>query len=181
LRDSVVAADDLGLPCLRALHAGLRWAPRGERLAALEQSLCERASRLATPRLLPLAVRGMPSAAVACAGLGVSARQLERICLAETGLTPRELRRIQRFQRSLRLIETHPGAPFAACAQAAGFADESHLCRDFRAIAGVTPGAFRRAHSTLTSAFIARDDVAFVQSERSASRQTRRPIPETPR
>lgn len=37
-----------------------------------------------------------------------------------------------------------PDAPLAQVALAAGFADQSHLCRSFRRVTGLTPGAWRR-------------------------------------
>jgi AraC-like DNA-binding protein len=43
--------------------------------------------------------------------------------------------------RARRLIES--GADLAQAAADAGFADQSHLTRVFRAMVGVTPGEFR--------------------------------------
>ena len=37
-----------------------------------------------------------------------------------------------------------PEVPLAQVAYEAGFADQSHLCRSFRRVTGLTPGAWRR-------------------------------------
>jgi AraC-like DNA-binding protein len=62
-------------------------------------------------------------------------RQLERRFLDEVGVTPKAMARIVRFQRALRALRS--GAPPAAAAAACGFADQSHLSREFRRFAGL--------------------------------------------
>ena len=58
------------------------------------------------------------------------------------GLTPAAFIRDRKLRRASRLIEQ--GAALADAAFAAGFADQSHLSRSFRAAHGITPGMFRR-------------------------------------
>jgi AraC-like DNA-binding protein len=165
LRDRIAPLDDLGVRGLRGLRERLLAAAPAARLAMLQCVLLERTRAQHPPRLATALQAldgrgawsdGQPAAALARA-LGVSRRQAERICQSEAAMTPRELLRIQRFQRALRAIEARPGLSLAWIAQAAGFADESHLCREFRVFAGVTPGEHRRARTALTAAFIARD------------------------
>jgi AraC family transcriptional regulator len=95
------------------------------------------------------------------------ARFLERVTVAEVaahvGVHPahlaREFRRrhqvsVGRFVRSLRLewaaerLAT-PSPSIAAIALEAGYADQSHFTRCFRAYAGTTPRRWRRAHERL--------------------------------
>ncbi|MER8439094.1 AraC family ligand binding domain-containing protein [Mesorhizobium sp. M1312] len=59
------------------------------------------------------------------------------------GLTPAAYVRDRRLRRACTLIEQ--GLGLADAAIAAGFADQSHLSRTFRATRGMTPGMFRRA------------------------------------
>ncbi|MET3579660.1 AraC-like DNA-binding protein [Mesorhizobium robiniae] len=59
------------------------------------------------------------------------------------GLTPAHYIRDRRLRRASSLIEQ--GLGLADAAIAAGFADQSHLSRTFRATRGMTPGMFRRA------------------------------------
>ncbi|CAH2402846.1 HTH araC/xylS-type domain-containing protein [Mesorhizobium ventifaucium] len=58
------------------------------------------------------------------------------------GLTPAAYIRDRRLRRASTLIEQ--GLGLAEAAIAAGFADQSHLSRAFRAVHGMTPGMFRR-------------------------------------
>lgn len=59
------------------------------------------------------------------------------------GHTPSMYIRDRRLRRAFALIRE--GWPLAESAATAGFADQSHLCRAFRAAHGMTPGMLRRA------------------------------------
>jgi AraC-like DNA-binding protein len=73
--------------------------------------------------------------------LGYSERQLRRIADDALGYGPTVLGRVLRLQRWLAAAEV-PGAPgLAASAAAAGYADQAHLSRDCRALAGLPPAA----------------------------------------
>nr|WP_255644520.1 helix-turn-helix transcriptional regulator [Actinoplanes polyasparticus] len=81
-------------------------------------------------------VRGTPVRNVA-AEVGWSDRHLTNRFRAEVGLRPKETARVARFDRARRAL--HPGALIAEVAAAHGYADQSHLVREFRALAGCTP------------------------------------------
>ncbi|PRX98547.1 helix-turn-helix domain-containing protein [Allonocardiopsis opalescens] len=74
--------------------------------------------------------------------LGLSERQLHRRCLGAFGYGAKTLQRVLRFRRSLRLAG-RPGAVLAEVAAEAGYADQSHLAREARALAGAPPAALR--------------------------------------
>ena len=78
--------------------------------------------------------------------LGLSARQLHRRCVRSFGYGPTTLTRILRFQRFLAVAPRCPS--IAAGAAAAGFADQAHLARECRSIAGMTPTALVRSVQT---------------------------------
>ncbi|MFF5496856.1 helix-turn-helix domain-containing protein [Streptomyces aquilus] len=80
---------------------------------------------------------GRPVAATADR-LGLGARQLHRRCLAAFGYGPKTLGRVLRLQRALRLARR--GMPYAETAARAGYADQAHLARDVRELAGVPLG-----------------------------------------
>lgn len=82
-------------------------------------------------------VRSMASA------LGVSERQLERLFRERLGYGPKQFARIVRLERAVALMRT-PLRGQAVLAAAAGYADESHLIREFRALAGATPAELAR-------------------------------------
>lgn len=70
--------------------------------------------------------------------LGVTRRQLHRRCLAAYGYGPKRLARILRLQDALSLA--HTGRSLADVAARAGYADQAHLSRDARDLAGVPVG-----------------------------------------
>lgn len=74
---------------------------------------------------------------------GVTRFQVIRDFKKLTGSTPAIFIRDRRLRRANRLIQD--GASLADAAFAAGFSDQSHLSRSFRAVHGITPGMFRRA------------------------------------
>ncbi|WP_158375304.1 helix-turn-helix domain-containing protein [Cellulosimicrobium cellulans] len=69
--------------------------------------------------------------------LGVTTRTLHRRSLAAYRYGPRTLGRVLRPQRVLPLLDA--GLPLAEVAQRAGYADQPHLPREVRALAGRSP------------------------------------------
>jgi AraC-like DNA-binding protein len=74
--------------------------------------------------------------------LGLSERQLHRRSLAAFGYGAKTLGRIRRMQRALAMPVSASGATAAA---QAGYADQAHLARDVRDLAGVPFSALRAA------------------------------------
>lgn len=81
-----------------------------------------------------LAGAGWGSAAIA-RQVGLSARQLQRRSAAAFGYGTKTLQRILRLQRALALVRT--GARAADSAARSGYADQAHLARDVKDLAGV--------------------------------------------
>jgi transcriptional regulator GlxA family with amidase domain len=78
--------------------------------------------------------------------LGWDTRRLHREFVAGCGYGPKTLQRILRVQRALRLAHAAATAPrLADVAAVAGYADQAHMTRDFRALTGFTPVAFLAA------------------------------------
>ena len=69
------------------------------------------------------------------AEVGLSERQLHRRCLASFGYGPKTLARVMRMRRAIGLARG--GMAFAAVAVGAGYADQAHLARDVKSLAGV--------------------------------------------
>ena len=69
--------------------------------------------------------------------VGWSRRHLAASWRRDVGLGPKAVARILRFQRALRLVRD--GHALADAAYECGYADQPHLNRDFRALAGATP------------------------------------------
>ncbi|MEO3758296.1 AraC family transcriptional regulator [Mycobacterium sp. B14F4] len=79
------------------------------------------------------------------AEVGWSRRTLHRQCLAVYGYGPATLRRILRFRRAARLLKA--GVPVADVAARTGYADQPHLHREVRALAGVPSTELRQEAS----------------------------------
>lgn len=88
----------------------------------------------AVPELLRLARRGDRVGAMADA-IGLTERQLHRRCLAAFGYGAKILQRVLRFDRAVQLARD--GTGFADVAYRVGYADQAHLSREVRALAGV--------------------------------------------
>jgi len=73
--------------------------------------------------------------------IGCSRKHLVAQFRAQIGLPPKLLARILRFQRARTLL-ARPGARPLEVALAAGYADQPHLIREFRALTGETPVTF---------------------------------------
>jgi AraC-like DNA-binding protein len=86
---------------------------------------------------------------VVAAEADLTGRHLRRLLLAHTGLGPKSLQRVGRFQRFLRVAETAAAWPatLALGAAGAGYADQAHLAREVRELTGLTPSALLRERS----------------------------------
>lgn len=116
--------------------------PRDGALEELAVTLASRPPRTETaPWSLPT-LRDVTRRLAAGESVGATARQagwsnrtLQRQCAAVYGYGPATLRRILRFRRAMRLLDD--GLSPAAVAARAGYADQSHLHREARALGGV--------------------------------------------
>lgn len=114
-------------------------------LARLALALRTAAVDRPTPAPLPHAalgalVGGVPAAELADR-LGVTARTLHRRCVATLGYGPAVARRVLRFRAAAALL--YDGVTPAEVAARTGYADQPHLSREVRALAGVSPGSLR--------------------------------------
>jgi AraC-like DNA-binding protein len=83
---------------------------------------------------------GKPLIAWLSRELAMSERTLRRHCEDAFGYGPKTLDRILRFQRFLKLVRGS-NVSAANLALEAGYADQAHLVRESRRLAGATPGA----------------------------------------
>jgi AraC-like DNA-binding protein len=137
LRDRQVPLQQLW-PDAEARRARQQVGDSADRLAALE-ALAARLRAGAEPdpvvgRVLAGLRRGDPVAATA-GGAGLTERTLHRRCLAAFGYGPKTLARILRLHRALE--GARADIPFARLAADTGYADQAHLAREVRALAGV--------------------------------------------
>ena len=131
-------AAGLAIAALRASHARVRRAPHAGAEWAVDQVFTRRGQ---------IAVEALARES------GWSRRHLEREVVRAAGMPLRTLRRIARLQQALRLSQG--GAlRWGEIAQACGYADQAHLVRDFRDLAGRAPEAHRASAGELTRVFL---------------------------
>jgi AraC-like DNA-binding protein len=76
--------------------------------------------------------------------LGWSRKHLTVSFRREFGMPPKLFARILRFDYAVRLLRRDQVTSWAELADACGYADQAHLTRDFRALAGSPPASFMR-------------------------------------
>ncbi|MGD9588136.1 MAG: DUF6597 domain-containing transcriptional factor [Pyrinomonadaceae bacterium] len=131
------------------------------RQAAFEKILRRRAAHRAIGLELPRAAVEAISAACGpvsvrqlSAGLGVGERRLQRVFRESVGLSPKSYSRIDRFQKMLRYLGRSHRLNVLDTAYSLGYYDQSHLIRDFKEIAGFTPGAFENSGDGISGLLI---------------------------
>lgn len=80
----------------------------------------------------------------ACRQLGHTSRSLQRLFEREVGVAPKEVLRRYRLMEAAERLASEPGLPGAELAAGLGYADQAHFIRDFKAVTGVSPEAYRR-------------------------------------
>ena len=75
-----------------------------------------------------------------------SERQLNRLFLTQIGMNIKNYARITRFNYVLKHIQKS-SCFFAALSQQAGYFDQAHFDKDFKAISGVTPQEYLKTMS----------------------------------
>lgn len=94
--------------------------------------------RLAQLRYVTQRFAGGASVHAVADETGWSTRNLQRQCVAVYGYGPATLRRVLRFRQAVRLLRS--GRTIADAAAAVGYADQAHLSRQVRELAGVPAG-----------------------------------------
>ncbi|WP_067688106.1 AraC family transcriptional regulator [Nocardia jejuensis] len=75
--------------------------------------------------------------------IGWSRRHLGNRFTAEFGVTPKDLVRIARFERSHRMLRRPVPPPLAEVAISTGYYDQAHMAREWRELAGMPPSVWR--------------------------------------
>lgn len=137
-RDEVLAAAD-ARERAGVLHGWLedRYAVAGARVAADRAYRTVRAAVVAMRRREHVRLESV-AAAVSC-----SPRSLQRWFDRYVGLSPLRVLRRYRLQDAVVALEEGEHGDLADLATALGWADHAHFTREFRAVIGVTPEAYR--------------------------------------
>jgi AraC-like DNA-binding protein len=160
LRDLTVALDALSPRLARladeVLDAMTGSDPMGSVSAALVRALAPVSSaQPTTKRLVEVAsaARETPTVRALAARFGMSTRSVQRAFRHDVGVSPTTLLRIARVQRALRLADAQPTLRWSRIGALAGYYDQPHLVREFRALVGRLPSEHRPDDASLTSTF----------------------------
>lgn len=92
--------------------------------------------------------------------LGVSQRHLQNIFKSFVGLSPKQLFRMIRFQSCFKGLHSAPS--LTEHALACGYYDQAHFNHDFKALAGITPTAWKETQAPLNRFFIEESSRAYL-------------------
>ncbi|TJZ45407.1 helix-turn-helix transcriptional regulator [Streptomyces piniterrae] len=150
LRDLRVPLEDLW-PAARVRELAERAAEAGAAGRVLEETAVGRlreaargadragpSGRSARTALIAAELAGGRPVAEVARAVGLSERQLHRHSLDAFGYGPKTLTRVLRLVRALDLART--GMPYAEVAARAGYADQAHLAREVKSLAGAPMG-----------------------------------------
>jgi AraC-like DNA-binding protein len=115
-----------------------------QRLFARELALLPRSARAPHPTAAAVFARvrgGGTDLSALATTLQLSTRSLRRLCHEQFGYGPKMLERILRLQRLLALARARPRDGLAMLALEGGYADQSHLSREVRALTGIGAAA----------------------------------------
>jgi AraC-like DNA-binding protein len=144
--------DDLWGASVESMRDELAGLPVEQRLDRFEAWLTGRVEAARAPRLRGLhpaiaqALEHLPlrmSVGELVRRSGCSHRTFISLFCRSVGLTPKAYCRVRRFQRALGRAAA-PERAWVDVAIAAGYSDQPHFTREFRAFAGVTPTEYRR-------------------------------------
>ncbi len=146
----VVALADLVGPEGEVLVARLQEAPDWDaRFALLDAALLRRLDAAPPVRAEVVQAWSLLEASHGAVGVealarrvGWSRRHLASRFAQDIGVPPKTAARILRFERVTSLLRSGRALSLADAAYDCGYADQSHLNRDFRSLAGTTPGDY---------------------------------------
>ncbi|MDP2716190.1 AraC family transcriptional regulator [Rheinheimera sp.] len=154
LQGDAINAADLGISSLAQLQQQLGTTQlTATRLHHLEQWLLRQMQQSAAQsshiqQVLPLLLQHQqlttPSVSALSAAVNLSRRQFERKFLQQVGLTPGQLKLLQRVRHARQLINLNPQQALTDIALCSGFYDQAHFIHQFQRITGQTPGQYRR-------------------------------------
>lgn len=139
------------------------------RFALLDELLIRRTTAMSTSRILRsdrhlisawnlLTATDHPRVHAVADEIGWSRRHLITRFHAEFGITPKEVARVARFDRSHRLLRDVRPQSLAEISARCGYYDQAHMAREWRDFAGAAPSVWR-----------ASEEFAFVQDTTTAS------------
>ena len=152
LQSEAVNAADFDIRTLPQLQQRLAATTQtAERLGQIEQWLLQQmqqrhAANSPIQQILPalLQQQATPSVNQLSLAVNLSRRQFERKFQQQVGVTPGQLKLLQRIRYARQLINLNPQQSLTDIALCSGFYDQAHFIHQFQRITGQTPGQYRR-------------------------------------
>ncbi|TVQ21307.1 MAG: AraC family transcriptional regulator [Spirochaetaceae bacterium] len=155
LTDSIVPATDILGPDIRALHQRLLEESDPQRLFRIVEAYLrghfdpdpQHANEIdfAVSAIRRGQTAGISLVDFAEDTIGFSHKHFVELFKRSVGLTPRRYQQLIRFNRMLEGSRLSPGVSWTEIAAAFGYADPSHLAKDFHRFAGMAPGEYQRS------------------------------------
>jgi AraC-like DNA-binding protein len=131
-----------------------------QRIELVEKFLAE---RLSTPQAVDriiestvktmLAINEQLSIDEISQKLNINRRQLERKFSSVIGLSPKQLSKIFRLQRTLKMLLSNEYTSLTALAHKGNYYDQAHFIKDFKEFTGLTPKEFYADNLKMSSLF----------------------------
>lgn len=151
LQSEAVNAADFDISTLPLLQQRLAATTQtAERLGQIEQWLLQQmqqrhAQNSPIQQILPVLLhQATPSVNQLSLAVNLSRRQFERKFQQQVGVTPGQLKLLQRIRHARQLINLNPQQSLTDIALCSGFYDQPHFIRQFQRITGQTPGQYRQ-------------------------------------
>lgn len=140
-----------------------------EALAHVQQYFLKAQSHIANDSMLFKAgvamskAKGTMPVNLVAAAAHVTLRTLERKFKQSSGYSVKDVSGLMRFEQVRNHLWLYPDSPLAGLAQELGYADQSHLSKEFKRYSGTTPAAFARKAKN-GKRLVSNDFVVFVQA-----------------
>jgi AraC-like DNA-binding protein len=164
IANSIVTFDELRAPAMAELTERLAGTPDWtERFALIDRLLLRWADEGPEPDTAvtwawdQLArTDGRAPVGLLAEEIGWSRRHFASRFRHQVGLAPKPTARVLRFKRAAALlVGARPGTTITDVAMASGYADHSHMTREFQSLAGCTPSAYLKAQLPDAAGFAA--------------------------
>jgi AraC-like DNA-binding protein len=159
-----VAAEELTDGIVEMRDLGVRWLtpatiPEGAHLRdavrAIERALLERLAVVGMPdptmayAIAALSGAVVPSVDALARTIGWSRQHLGRSFRHGVGVSPKQFARVARLQRAVIHLQRAQRKGLADAAASLGYFDQAHMNRDFRELAGISPGVVAAAGGSI--------------------------------
>jgi len=147
ITDTILSLEDVwGAPARALLDRMLEQNSAGQCASLLSQSIHHPQPRTPVQRAIAWMEKHRGSVCLdwIARQAGLSPRQFRRVCIRQTGLSPKFLARVLRFRHAHSRLASESGQ-HAGLAADCGYTDQSHFIAEFQYFTGQTPSSYLRS------------------------------------